>query len=121
MRHFLFGLIGLALIGGAMCNAQTAADVNEGCRLTQNPTTGDYTFGWWGKNARTYFIQQSDDLVTWTYLPVIESGAAAVTEYGFTSTAPRCFLRLRHTDAATGGNVETDGCRFGRSHKPAGN
>ena len=107
MRHFLFGLIGCALIFGAMCNAQTAADLNEGCRLTQDTTPGDYTLSWWGKNAQTYFIQQSDDLITWTYMPIIESGAAAVTEYGFTSTAAHLFFRLRHTSAATGGDPET--------------
>ena len=87
--------------------AQTAADVNEGCRLTKDVETGGCSFAWWGKGARTYFIQHSDDLVTWTYLPLIESGAAAVTEYGFTSTAQKSFFRLRFSDAATGGNPET--------------
>ena len=80
---------------------------NEGCRLTHDEITGEYTFKWWGRAGHTYFIQCSDDLIHWSYVPVIESGAAAVTEYGFSSTAGRFFLRLRHTDAATGGNPDT--------------
>lgn len=123
MRHFLFGLVGLALIDGAVGNAQTATDVNEGCRMTQDAGMGGYTFSWWGRNARTYFIQHSDDLVTWTYMPIIESGAAAVTDYRFTSTGQRFFLRLRHTDAATGGNPNTadfDGDGLGNAAEIAG-
>ncbi|MEQ1933519.1 MAG: thrombospondin type 3 repeat-containing protein [Fimbriimonadaceae bacterium] len=110
MRHLLLGLIGCAFIGGAMSNAQTATDVNEGSRLTQDATTGVYELAWWGKAARTYFIQHSDDLVTWTYVPIIEWGASAgVTAWNFSnvSGAPRSFFRLRHSDAATGGNPDT--------------
>ena len=89
---------------------------NEGCRLTHDEITGEYTFKWWGRAGHTYFIQCSDDLIHWSYVPVIESGAAAVTEYGFSSTAGRFFLRLRHTDAATGGNPDT--ADFDGDHVP---
>lgn len=97
----------LSFLSAIPLQAQTAADVNEGARMTQNATTGQYTFSWWGRSGRTYFVQQSEDMVHWSYLPLIESGGAAVTEYGFTSSAPRFFLRLRHTNAATGGNPDT--------------
>jgi len=87
--------------------AQTPADLNEGLRLVKDVPTGVYTMSWWGKTGRTYFIQTSSDLVNWTYLPLVESGAAAVTGIQFTHSAEHQFWRLRYTDAPTGGNAQT--------------
>ena len=103
---FLF----LSFLSAIPASAQTASDVNEGSRLTKDATTGVYELAWWGKVERTYFIQQSDDLVTWTYMPVIEwKASAGVTAWNFAnvSGAQKSFFRLRFSDAATGGNPET--------------
>ena len=80
---------------------QASTDPNEGSQFAQDPVTGVYNFSWWGRAGRTYFIQQSSDLATWTYLPVIESGAEQPIQWGFTSTTPQCFVRLNHTDIPT--------------------
>lgn len=100
-------LLVLSLLSAIPSHAQTAADVNEGSRLTPDAAAGAFTFSWWGRSGRTYFIQTSENLVTWTYVPVIESGAGTVIAWNFTSTGGRYFLRLRHTDAPTGGNPDT--------------
>lgn len=105
-------LIGLVLFAGRLSpvpvSAQTAADLNEGVRITVDATTGAQVLTWWGRTGRTYFVQQSFDLVTWTYVPVIRDGAAAVDGLNFACTDPRQFWRLRHTDAATGGLAAAD-------------
>jgi hypothetical protein len=45
--------------------AQTSTDPNEGSRLTYDSVLGSYDFSWWGQPGRTYFLQHSDDLLTW--------------------------------------------------------
>lgn len=87
---FLLALLSLT----PFAPAQTASDLNEGTTLAHDPVTGTFTFSWWGSAGKTYFIQQSDDLFNWTYVPTYEIGADQVIEWGFTSTASRFFLRL---------------------------
>lgn len=57
--------------------------------------SGAYQITWQGQTGRTYFVLYSEDLVHWQYLPVIETGTGASIDYGFASTAPRCFVRLQ--------------------------
>ncbi len=105
-------LVALALL---MCvgslAAQTSTDLNEGSRVSKNATTGQFTFSWWGKAGRTYFVQQSSDLINWSYMDAIDSGTGAVLQRGFSSAAPRLFLRLPYTDIATNdaANADFDG------------
>ena len=107
LRQLLLFLLAFACLG-PLAHAQTSTDPNEGSQLSQNATTGVYTFSWWGRAGRTYFIQQSDDLQTWTYLPVIESGAEQVIQWGFTSTQPRFFVRLEYADIPTDDPFDAD-------------
>jgi hypothetical protein len=86
--------------------AQTAADYNEGLQVTAGTQAGDFTLSWWGKAGRTYFIQQSFDLMTWQYVPVVVSGAADVCGMNFTCSDFRQFWRLRYTDQAYTGEVQ---------------
>jgi hypothetical protein len=80
--------------------AQTTPPPNEGLKI--GPSSGAYEMSWWGVAGRTYFIQQTDDLLLpWQYLPLIESGADAPLAWGFTSTATATFLRLRYSDIPT--------------------
>ena len=106
-RLLLFSLLVFACLG-TVARAQTSTDPNEGCQLSQDSTTGAYTFSWWGRAGRTYFIQQSDDLVTWTYLPVIESGTEQVIQWSFTSNQPQFFLRLKYSDIPTDDPFDAD-------------
>ena len=102
-RPFLRGLLVLLISFVAICTttAQTASDPNEGSRLTYDSALGSYGFSWWGQPGRTYFIQHSDDLSAWEYLPLIESGTDTTLAWGFTSTTDRFFLRLRRSDIPT--------------------
>jgi hypothetical protein len=79
-------------------HAQTASDLNEGCRVVKMPATNEYEFSWWSKTGRTYFVQTSLDLVNWTFLEDIVTGADQVASCGINSPAPRLFFRLRHTN-----------------------
>lgn len=94
-RHFLVGSLFLWLPLGA----QTT---NEDSSLAQDPGTGAFTFSWQGTPARTYFIQYSETLMSWVYLPVIEQGAGSRLAYGLSvsSGTTKFFLRLRYTDQA---------------------
>ena len=124
MKRLLLRRALLVLLAGLVaCNtatAQTSTDPNEGSRLTYDSllgtydfswwgqswkifgsaifVLGTYDFSWWGQSGRTYFIQHSDNLLAWEYLPLIESGTDAMRAWGFTSTASKFFLRLRSSD-----------------------
>lgn len=74
--------------------AQSATDLNLGEQVQVDPVNQIYTLSWWGTAGWTYFIQESDDLVNWSWVPVIESGNNAVIEWGFTSNASRLFFRI---------------------------
>jgi YD repeat-containing protein len=95
-----------------MLSGQTASDLNEGSKLEWDSTNAIWHFTWWGRTGRTYFIQQSDDLLTgWTYVNLIEPGENAVNQWGFTTTGTKFFLRLKHTDIPTDDpwNADFDG------------
>ncbi len=99
LRYLLF--IFAILLAGARSNAQSGDDQNEGSRLSHDPTTGVYQFSWWGITGRTYFLQQSEDLAAWTYLPIIDLGSGGIIEWGSTFTAEHSFMRLRYSDIPT--------------------
>jgi hypothetical protein len=106
MKPFLMLML-LWMGAGVTARAQSAVDLNEGLQLVKDGGTGIFTLSWWGKSGRTYFIQTSPDMLTWSYLPFVETGVADVSGIQFTNTGERQFWRLRFTDAATGGNAET--------------
>jgi hypothetical protein len=76
--------------------AQGPFDLNSGSKIAYSGSTGAYTFSWWGTGGNTYLIETSDDLVNWTYLPIVETGFNTVTRWGFTSTSANLFLRLEY-------------------------
>jgi hypothetical protein len=108
MKHLLSLMLAVCLLAGALpVKAQTALDLNEGLQVAKGAQAGEFVVSWWGKTGRTYFVQQSFDLMTWHYLPVIESGAEAVCGLNVSCSETRQFWKLRYTDAATGGNAQT--------------
>ncbi len=106
-RVLLCVLCGLVLIGGAF--AQTANDDNEGCRLSQDGLDS-YTFSFWGRAGRFYFIQHSKDLVSWHYFPdAFAPGEDTPNSYGFqVSDADRFFVRLKYLESYTGDPAQQD-------------
>ena len=102
-RHLFTLMMALALIASAA--GQIVNDPihpNESAQLTRG-AGNSYTFSWWKITGRTYFLQQSTNLITWMYFPdVIEPGTNAIRSYGFTlSGTNRFFLRLRYSDIPT--------------------
>ncbi len=89
------GCAAFALFAALPLSAQGPDDPNEGSTINYNATSGGTTFDWWGRAGMGYFIQQSDDLITWQYVPILELGADTNLSYGFTSTAANLFLRLQ--------------------------
>ena len=87
--------------------AQMGIDPNEGLRIQAGSSPELFAVKWFGKSGRTYFVQTSETLLpgSWVYLPVIESGAGAVSQWGYENTAHRSFVRLVYTDAAYSGPV----------------
>ena len=81
--------------------SQSDNDPNEGMHLTQDLVEDTFSLSWWGHPSRTYFIQQSEDLIHWNYIPVIEAGQNKVIEWGFATNADKLFLRLKYTDIVT--------------------
>lgn len=59
-----------------------------------------WNLDWIGVPGRTYFAQESVDLVNWEYLPVLEFGTG-MKGAGIKNTgAPKYFYRLRYVDEA---------------------
>ena len=66
--------------------------------MTRLNPDGDHAVRWWGRTGRTYFLQISEDLVTWTYFPeVVKAGHDGVIFlYLSLSGFDRLFLRLKY-------------------------
>ena len=99
MRTFIAVLVGAWAVASA--HAQLDPTQPEKTVLAAGSTPGTYTFTWNSQPNRTYFIQQSDDLATWVYLPVVEYGDGLDISYGLSSTSDRIFWRLRYSASAT--------------------
>lgn len=95
------------LILGAL--AQTPDDLNEGSKLEYDSVNSLWRFKWWGRSGNTYFIQHSDDLQTWSWVPIVEPGDDSIKEWGFTTTADKFFWRLRYW---TGPTTDPEGDDF---------
>jgi len=59
---------------------------------------GDILLSWWAYDGHYYFIQHSEDLVNWTYLPMYDEGFESALTWGFQVTADRQFWRLHYSD-----------------------
>lgn len=98
-------------LGFQFAKAQTSTDLNEGVRITADASTSAQVMTWWGKSGRTYFVQQSYDLINWTYVPHVENGTDTVSGLNFACTDSRQFWRLKYVTAAggTAGAADSDG------------
>ena len=82
-----------AILMAGWIQAQSPNAPNEG--LTLKRESEGFELSWWGRTGINYFIQSSDDLSSWMYEPVIESGSDQLISLGVTSTAPSHFFRLK--------------------------
>lgn len=53
---------------------------------------------WTALEGRIYFIQESQNLIDWTFAPTIELGYGLNIVWNFNSTSEKNFFRLRYTD-----------------------
>ena len=88
-------------LAALLCCTAANAQLNENLRIENLPTIDAFKISWDGASGNTYFIQQSQNLIDWNYVPIIESGNGAAIEYGFQSSASKLFLRLVYTDQST--------------------
>ena len=69
-------------------------------------TGGTWNVQWLGIQGRSYFLQASDDLVSWHYAPLIEAGNDEIIEYETGALGSRHFLRLAYVNQ-TASNLDT--------------
>ncbi len=65
--------------------------------LEYDPVEDSSLLSWWGIEERFYFIQQSEDLVKWTFMPIFEVGSDDIISWGFRSNSHKLFFRAVHT------------------------
>jgi hypothetical protein len=94
--HILTSAFAALAILPALVSAQEPAHENPRLLRADQPA-GAWTLQWDGRPGRTYFLQQSHDLKTWTYLDAIHHDDG-VKMHGVLSTGQKYFLRLRHSD-----------------------
>ena len=85
-----------ALVPALLPAHTTIENAPEKLALQTLPGDGNYQASFFGFSGRTYFLQKSFDLQSgsWTYFPHIETGENAPVNFGFSTTAPRIFVRL---------------------------
>ena len=71
---------------------------NPGMQISRGAEAGDWQFGWHGVKGWTYFLQQSPNIVEWSYLPWIASGNDGPLGLTVRSSASAGFFRWRATD-----------------------
>ena len=97
-RAVLVLACGLALARAAF--SQTAADPDNFVRLEQIGP-GFYEISSYGRSGRAYFLQYSEDLIAWTYIPgIIETGVGTPITIGISDSdipeSGRFFLRVKY-------------------------
>jgi len=102
----------LILITAAALLPQIGGATLEPKPILESLGTSSWRFDWTGAAGYTWFIQWSEDLVTWHYFPVIEHGTD-FDYFEFSTNADKFFLRLKFTDIATtdpeGADFDGDG------------
>ena len=85
-----------ALVPALLPAHTTIENAPEKLALQTLPGDGNYQASFFGFSGRTYFIQNSFDLQSglWSYFPIIETGRDQDVNYGFSTQAPRVFVRL---------------------------
>lgn len=61
-------------------------------------SSGTWNADWDGQSARTYFLQYSLDLKTWSFAPIIRNGSGLQGAGIQTENADKFFVRLKYTD-----------------------
>ncbi len=108
MKRALFRI--LFVLGFAVAaKSQSPGAPNEGAGFAR-VGGNSYRLSWDGHLGRSYFVQHSEDLLTWAYFPdILELGTGDRLGYTFSISGPnRSFLRLKYTDIPTSNPYAAD-------------
>lgn len=89
--------------------AQGPGQPNEGSRITRDSANNVITLSWWGRNGQSYFVQHSDDLRLWSYIPQVVQGQDAVAMMQLSTNAPSYYLRLEYEPTSLNLDSDADG------------
>ncbi len=95
--HPAFVILAVVSLAAVLQAEPTADSLNDGLMLEYDPVEDSSLLAWWGIEERFYFIQQSEDLVKWTFMPIFEVGSDDIISWVFRSNAPKLFFRAVHT------------------------
>jgi hypothetical protein len=95
MKRLLF-FLAVLFVCMAGARAQGPTDWNLGSQLAESSSTGAYSFSWWGTAGNTYLMETSDDLINWSYIPVVESGTGGGISWGLVTSATSLFMKLEY-------------------------
>lgn len=90
----VFAFLALVL---ALQAEPTADSLNDGLTLEFDSAEDSSLLSWWGIENRFYFVQQSEDLADWTFMPIFEVGSDDILAWGFRSNVSKLFFRAVHT------------------------
>ena len=96
-RHLSLPAVAIFSLVAALQAVPTADSLNDGLTLEYDPVEDSSLLSWWGIEDRFYFIQQSEDLVEWTFMPIFEVGSDDIISWGSRSNANKLFFRALHT------------------------
>lgn len=89
--------------------AQGPGQLNEGSRITRDAANHVITLSWWGRSGQSYFVQHSDDLQLWSYVPQVVQGQDAVATMQLSTNAPSYYLRLEYEPTSLNLDSDLDG------------
>lgn len=90
----------VVLAQATFLHAQQPDDVNEGSRIIHSGPSL-YQLSWWGRSGKQYLIQQSDDLVNWSYFPIGIFGQNGIASLNLQTNALSGYFRLEIADFAS--------------------
>ncbi|TLD69501.1 hypothetical protein FEM03_17855 [Phragmitibacter flavus] len=74
--------------------SQTPTNPNESFTISNEASTEAFSISWWGRSEKIYYLQTSENLIDWAYLPFLEEGADETLTWGLGTNAERQFFRL---------------------------
>lgn len=100
MKQRLFHVLRLSLLITASLEADpTANSLNSGLRIIPDGSNPNhFTANWFGIDENVYFLEQSSDLVNWSWIPVYGLGEDDTLALDVATNADRFFLRVRYSN-----------------------
>lgn len=99
MTHEISSSAGLlAILGGVLLTLPATAQTPAQPQVTLTATApGTWNAAWLGIDKRTYFLQRSTDLQTWSYIPLMDFGFGNKFQ-SLSASSPKFFTRLVTVD-----------------------